>query len=386
MMAEKDSDTLAGSKISMKDGPMSDGMLRVGLIGFGYAGRTFHAPLISTTTGLALAAVASSDAAKVRASLGDGAAVFSSAPALIAESGVDLVVIASPNATHFELASAALSAGKHVVVDKPFTATADEALQLAQLAEDKGLLLSVFHNRRWDSTTRTARRLLDEGVLGPIRYAAMHYDRFRPQPQARWKENSDAGGGLWMDLAPHLLDEALCYFGQPLAIQADIGYARPGARADDSFHARLRYADGLRVDLHASMLGALPRPRLVLQGTRGNYLKQGLDPQEASLKAGILPTASDAAWGRDAECGIIAVADGEGELRTMEIPTENGAYPAYYRQLAEAIRGRAQNPVPPEEAIAVMRLLDAGRQSSTQRREVVLSAQPPRARVASTDC
>jgi predicted dehydrogenase len=353
---------------------MEDSVLRVGLIGYGYAGRTFHAPLVCTTPGLALAAVASSDAAKVRAGLGDGPRVFSSAQALIEESAVDLVVIASPNATHAELAALALDAGKHVVVDKPFTATTAQAVALARLAEQKGLLLSVFHNRRWDSTTRTALRLLDADLLGSIRYASMHYDRFRPQPVDRWKESAEAGGGRWMDLGPHLLDEALLYFGQPLAIQADIGRVRPGARADDSFHARLRYADGLRVDLHASMLGALPRPRLVLQGTRGSYLKQGLDTQEASLKAGMRP-GDGAAWGVDAECGIAAV-EQDGVLRTLEIPTENGAYPEYYRLVAQAIRGQGPNPVPPAEAIAVMRLLEAGRESSQGRCELVLAGLP----------
>jgi predicted dehydrogenase len=363
---------------------MVNSVLRVGLIGYGYAGRTFHAPLICTTPGLVLAAVASSDADKVRAGLGDGPRVFSSARALIEDGGVDLVVIASPNATHFELASLALSAGRHVVVDKPFTATTAQALQLAQLAEARGLLLSVFHNRRWDSTTRTALRLLDDGLLGTVRYASMHYDRFRPLPVERWKEDAEAGGGLWMDLGPHLLDEALRYFGQPLAIQADISYLRPGARADDSFHARLRYADGLRVDLHASMLGALPRPRLILQGTGGSYVKQGLDPQEADLKAGRRP-GDGADWGIDTDCGV-AVLEQDGDLRTIQVPTENGAYPEFYRQVVAAIRGEGPNPVPLDEAIAVMRLLDAGRESSAQRRELVLSAMPPRALVASTDC
>ena len=344
--------------------------LRVGLIGFGYAGKTFHAPLLRTTPGLELAAVASSDAGKVRAALGIDALVFSRAADLIAHAEIDLVVIASPNATHVELATAALEAGKHVVVDKPFTADAGEALQLAALARERGRLLSVFHNRRWDSTTRTATKLLACGMLGEIRYAAMHYDRFRPQPVERWKENAAAGGGLWMDLGPHLLDEALCYFGQPLAIQADIAAVRPGTGADDSFHARLRYANGLRVDLQASMLGALPRPRLVLQGTRGSYVKQGLDPQEAALKAGLLPLpGNDAAWGIDAEAGV-AMVEQDGALRRIAVPTENGAYPAYYRQVAEAIRGRASSPVPLEGAIAVMRLLDAGRESSLRRSEV----------------
>lgn len=344
--------------------------LQAGLIGFGYAGKTFHAPLIGATPGLTLAAVSSSDAGKVRASLGDGPVVFASPQELIAEPSLDLVVIASPNATHFALASAALAAGKHVVVDKPFASSFEEARRLTVLARERGRLLSVFHNRRWDSTTRTVKRLLAAGTLGEIRYAAMHYDRFRPQVVDRWKENPDMGGGLWMDLGPHLLDEALHYFGPPLAIQADLVRVRPGARADDSFHARLRYADGLRVDLHASMLGAMPRPRVVLQGTRGSYVKQGLDPQEAMLKAGSWP-GTGADWGVDEERGI-AVVGQDGESTSIEIATEHGAYPEYYRLVAEAIRGAAPNPVPPVEALAVMRLLDAGRESHARRAELAL--------------
>lgn len=353
---------------------MNGKTLRVGLVGFGYAGKTFHAPLIRATPGLELACLASSDASKVHAALGEGPRVLDSPEALIADATLDLIVIASPNATHYGLAAQALAAGKHVVVDKPFTSTLDEADRLAAQAREAGLLLSVFHNRRWDSTTRTAQKLLASGMLGTIRHAGMHYDRFRPQPVERWKENAQAGGGLWMDLGPHLLDEALCYFGMPLAIQADIACLRPGAGADDSFHARLRYADGLRVNLHASMLGAIARPRLILQGTRGSYAKQGLDPQEAGLKAGLAPVGPDSQWGVDPECGIAVVdADGKGATESIAVPTENGAYQLYYRQVAAAIRGRAPNPVPPEEAVAVMRLLGAGRESSAQRRELLLA-------------
>src|SRR5206468_7981362 len=141
----------------------------------------------------------------------------------------------------------------------------------------KGVLLSVYHNRRWDSTTLTARRVLASGMLGQLHHASMHFDRFRPVPANRWKEDPDALGGVWMDLGPHLIDEALLYFGMPEAIQADIGRLRPGTRCDDAFQVRLRYGDGLRVDLGASMLGAIARPRLSLQGTRGSYAKQNLD-------------------------------------------------------------------------------------------------------------
>jgi predicted dehydrogenase len=354
---------------------MSTAPLRVGIAGFGYAGKTFHAPLIRTTPGLAIAAVSSSDAARVHASLGDEVQVLADARQLAASAAIDLFVIATPNATHAELAALALEHGKHVVIDKPFAATAREAAHLVRLAEERELVLSVFHNRRWDSTTRTARRLLADGQLGVIRYAAMHFDRFRPQPQARWKEDADAAGGLWMDLAPHLLDEALLYFGTPLAIQADLARLRPGACADDVFHARLRWADGLRADLHASMLAAIPRPRLLLQGLRGTYVKQGMDPQESELKEGRLPGTDDAQWGIDAERGLTVVEHGGSSL-AIEVATENGAYPQFYRQVRDAILGLAANPVPLAQALTVMRLLEAGKASAELRREILLDDFP----------
>ena len=349
---------------------MNGKTLRVGIIGFGFAGTTFHAPLIRTMPGMEIAAVSSSDAAKVRAALGSSVQVYGDPKAMINDADIDLVVVASPNATHYELAALALDHGRHVVVDKPFTATVEEAQDLARRAQANGVLLSVYHNRRWDSTTLTSQRILASGMLGELRHASMHFDRFRPAPANRWKEDPDALGGVWMDLGPHLIDEALLYFGMPEAIQADIAGLRPGTRGDDVFQARLRYADGLRVDLGASMLGAIARPRLTLQGTRGGYAKQSLDPQEAMLKAGQLP-GDPAAWGVDGEAGV-AVLERDGQLESVAVPTENGCYPEYYRQVRDAIVGGAPNPVTAEQAIRVMRLLEAGRLSNDERREIVL--------------
>jgi predicted dehydrogenase len=350
---------------------MTAATINVGLIGYGFAGQVFHAPLLRTTPGLSIRAVASRNPDKVRADLG-GVAVHAEPALLLADPAVDLVVLASPNPTHFPLARAALEAGKHVVVDKPFTDDARQAAELVRLAEDKGLLLSVYHNRRWDSTTRTALRLLADGTLGPVRHAAMHFDRFRPQPQARWKEEAEAGGGIWMDLGPHLLDEAVLYFGAPLAIEADLPLLRPGSRCEDQFQARLRYADGLRVDLGASMVAAVARPRVALHGLAGSWVKQSLDPQEADLIAGRLPAGDAAAWGVDKETGTLAVLR-DGQLATSILPTENGAYPAYYAGIRDALLGKAPNPVPAREALTVMRLLDAGHRSAAERREILLS-------------
>jgi len=348
---------------------MSQAPLRVGLVGFGYASATFHAPLIRTTPGLVLAAVSSSDAAKVHAALGSAVAVDADPQALLARADIDLLVIASPNATHFDLARNALLAGRHVVVDKPFTLDAREAGELARMLSP-GQLLSVFHNRRWDSTTLGARRMLASGRLGQVRHAALHFDRFRPQPRERWREDGSAGGGVWLDLGAHLVDEALLYFGAPLAVQADIETLRPGARADDGFLARLRYAGGLRVDLGASMLAAAPRPRVALHGLRGSYVKTGLDEQENDLKAGLLPAAG-VRWGADPE-DARAFVEQDGTLQEEALPSPDGAYPDYYAGVRDAILGTGPNPVTPEQALLTMRVLDAGRLSARERREVLL--------------
>jgi predicted dehydrogenase len=350
-------------------------MLRVGLLGFGYASQTFHAPLIQAVPGLALTDVSSSDAAKVHRALGADVKVHASAEALIATADVDLVVIATPNLTHHALARAALLAGRHVVVDKPFTSNAAEAGELIALARARQRHLSVFHNRRWDSTSLTVKKLLHSGVLGPIRQARMHFDRFRPRPRIRWREAEGQGGGLWMDLGPHLLDEALGYFGRPEAIQLDLACLRPQAQIDDHFQAALRYADGLRVTLHATCVAASPGPRIELHGLQGSFVKRGMDRQEDALKAGLRPQVEDlASWGADPDEGELVLLEGETLVR-RSVPTERGAYPEFYLQMRDCLLGRGGNPVPAEEALDVMRLLDLGLESARLRCDQAWSAQ-----------
>lgn len=345
--------------------------LRVGLIGFGYGSQTFHAPLITTTPGLALVAVSSRDPARVAQALGDEVRVAATPHELIARDDLDLIVVAAPNDAHHPLARAALLAGRHTVVDKPFTIDAPQAHELVALARARGLVLSTFHNRRWDGPMLTARRLLAEGRLGRVRHAALHFDRYRPQVRERWREAEGPGSGLWLDLGSHLLDGALQLFGWPVALQVDLARLREGARADDFFQARLRYADGLRVSLQGSMSAAQPGPRVSLQGTRGGYLKRGADPQEDALKAGARPDpARRDGWGRDPQPGELALADEGGQLEVQALPTQRGDYPAYYEQVRDAVLRLGPNPVPPEQALDVMTLLDLGRRSAQERREL----------------
>lgn len=334
--------------------------LRVALIGYGFVGQTFHGPLLSSIPGLSLDLVASRDAARVRADL-PGVRVTADYAAALHDPAVDLVVIASPNQTHAPLASAALAAGKHVVVDKPFTVTLAEARALAEDAEQAGRLLSVFQNRRWDSDFLGLQAVLASGALGDVTSLESRIERFRPQVRDRWREADLPGSGLWFDLGPHLLDQALCLFGLPQRLQAKLVRQRPGARTDDWFQVQLDYG-ARQVTLRAGMLAAGGVPRFLAQGTAASWLKLGADHQEDALKAGVRPGGSD--WGQDPDPGWLIAADGERQA----LPTPAGDHRRYYLALVEALAGRAANPVPPAQACALMALLETAQRSSREGR------------------
>jgi predicted dehydrogenase len=334
----------------------------VALVGYGYAGKTFHAPLIAAAGGLRLHTVVSSQGASVSADWPE-AKVAADLDAALADPEVDLVVIAAPNALHAPLARQALEAGRAVVVDKPFTLTAAEARELAALAQARDLLLSVFHNRRWDADFLTLQALIAEGRLGRIVRFESHFDRYRPQVRDRWREADTPGAGVWYDLGPHLIDQALVLFGRPLGITADLAVVRAGGRATDYAHAVLRY-DGFRAILHADMLSAAPDLRFSVQGARAAWVKSGLDIQEDQLKA--TGRAGGDGWGLDPRPGLLV--DGETDARTA-VEGPNGDYRRYYDQIALAVRAQGANPVPPDEAVAVMEVLEAGMISARRRAE-----------------
>lgn len=337
--------------------------LSVGLVGYGYVGRTFHAPLISATPGLRLAGIVSSGAQA--ATDWPEATVHRTLDDLLATQP-DLVVIATPNDLHEPQARAALLAGCAVVVDKPFTLTVAEAEGLAALAEREGRLLSVFHNRRWDGEFLTVKDLIAEGALGTVRRFESHIDRYRPEIRDRWRERAGPGAGLWFDLGPHLIDQALQLFGWPEGITADLAILRPGGQSTDYAHAVLRYP-GLRVILHADVTTPAADLRMAVHGDRASWIKAGIDVQEDQLKVGRTP--GDAGWGVDPRAGVLT--DGAtGE--TTETPGRAGDYGAYYRAVAAALRGEGPNPVTAAEAIQVMRLIEAGEVSNAERREVAL--------------
>lgn len=346
---------------------MSD-TLRVGLIGYGYASKTFHAPLISGTPGMALVAVSSSDESKVKADW-PGVKVVSEPKHLFNDADIDLIVIPTPNDTHFPLAKAALEAGKHVVVDKPFTVTLSQARELDALAKSLGKLLSVFHNRRWDSDFLTVRALIAEGALGEVAYFESHFDRYRPQVRNRWREMAGPGSGIWYDLGPHLLDQAVSLFGLPVSITVDLAQLRPGAQTTDYFHAVLAYPQR-RVVLHGTLLAAAETARYIVHGSRASYVKYGLDPQEERLKNGERPPLED--WGYDMRDGVLTRVDGE-ERQEETWLTIPGNYPAYYAAIRDALTGHGENPVPASQAIQIMELIELGMESARHRSTLCLT-------------
>lgn len=342
--------------------------LNVGIVGYGFATKTFHAPLVAGVPGLNLAAISSSDPAKVTADW-PGVATETTPEALFARPDIDLVVIPTPNETHFPLASAALAAGKHVVVDKPFTVTTHEARRLQAQAQAAGRVLSVFHNRRWDSDFLTLKQVIASGELGRIVHFESHFDRYRPEVRARWREQALPGSGLWYDLGSHLLDQALQLFGLPESIALDLALQRENAQSDDFFHAVLRY-DQSRVILHAGALVAVPAARFTVHGSQGSFIKYGLDPQEDVLRTGKRPPAAD--WGHEPVPATLTVWH-DGMAQSRELACVAGDYPAYYAGVRDAIRGVGPNPVTAVEVIRVIGLIELGLQSAREGRTLAVS-------------
>jgi scyllo-inositol 2-dehydrogenase (NADP+) len=344
-------------------------MIRVGIVGFGMGARVFHAPLISSVNGLELAAV-------VERTTGNAAqryphiTTYRSLDALLADSSLDLIVVSTPSGTHFEIARQILDAGKNVIVDKPMSVTSAEIAQLIQLAAARHVFLIPFHNRRWDSDFQTIQKLLHESSLGRLVFLESRFDRWRiALPTARlWKEDPSLGGGVLLDLGTHLVDQVLVLFGKPEAVEAQILCEREWARANDAFILRLRYP-GLTVIVAANSLSAPPGPRFHLRGTKGNYWKSGLDPQEAALNK--ITRIEDPAWGQEppADWGSLHI-DVDGAMITRPVAPIPGDYRLYYAAVRDALLGKSPVPVSAVDAWRVARLLEWGVESSSQRREI----------------
>ncbi|MCX5200970.1 Gfo/Idh/MocA family oxidoreductase [Streptomyces sp. NBC_00237] len=352
--------------------PSADTPLRVALLGYGLAGSVFHAPMIAATEGLVLDTVVTSNEERRAQALAEFPEVrFADSPdevwARAAE--LDLVVVATPNKTHVSLAKAALAAGLPVVVDKPLSATAAEARELAALADERGLLLSVFQNRRWDNDFLTLRALIAEGELGDVQRFESRFERWRPQLKGGWRESGDPTeiGGLLYDLGSHVVDQALALFGPVTQVYAESDVRRPGAAADDDTFLALTHANGVRSHLYVSATTAQLGPRFRVLGSRAGYVKYGLDPQEAALRDGKRPGTS-AAWGEELKEMWGHLGSGESPLTGggVPVPTLPGDYRAYYAAVAHALRTRTAPPVTALEAAATMTVLEAAKKSAAE--------------------
>jgi scyllo-inositol 2-dehydrogenase (NADP+) len=339
-------------------------MIRTGLIGYGLGGMAFHAPLIHAVPELDLAAIVTSRPAPVHERYPE-VEVVPDVATLLADPAIELVVVSTPNDTHFPLAKAALEAGKHVVIDKPFANTVAEAEALIALAGAQGRLLTVFHNRRSDSDFLTLRTLLDQGSLGDITLYEARWDRFRPALRDSWHENAGPGGGVLIDLGPHLIDQALALFGTPEVVTADIVAQRQGSLVDDYFELTLQYGR-VRAVLSSAAIVPAPRPRFAVHGTRASFVKHGVDPQEAQLRAG--GRADDPGHGIEdpAQYGVLVSSNGA----RQPVPSERGDYRHFYSGVAQAIAGQIPPPVTTADALATLRIIELARQSAAEGRSL----------------
>ena len=343
-------------------------MIRVGLVGFGLAGRVFHAPLISSVDGLELAAVVERSSNKA-AERYPGITTYRSVDELLADASIKLIVVATPNSTHFPIALQALEAAKNVVVDKPVALKSEEIAQLSGLAGGVGLHCIPFHNRRWDSDFLTVHKLLLERSLGRLVHFESSFDRWRPGPSTRvWKEDADEGG-LLLDIGTHLVDQALTLFGEPAAVGAEMQRERLGEGATDAFTVRLHYYTGFTVSLGANLLSSLSRPRFHIRGASGNFWKWGLDPQEEAL--GHITRISDPHWGEEpaASWGTMSV-DVDGGMVTRPVTTFAGDYRSFYAGVRDALLGNAEPPVKASDAWRVAKVLEWAKESADQRRDI----------------
>jgi predicted dehydrogenase len=340
-------------------------MIDVGLIGFGLGGRCFHAPVIRAVLGLRLAAILQRTGDQA-AQLYPDARIVRTLDELLSIDSIRLISISTPNQTHFPFAERCLEAGKHVVVDKPFTTSAAEATELLALAKQKNRVLSVYHNRRFDADFQALRQTIANGDLGRIIRFESTYDRFRPtsKPNA-WREKPGPGSGVLFDLAPHLLDQSFTLLGVPQAITADVRIERTGFTTDDAFDIFLHYPNDVRALLRATMMCAVPRPRLVVLGEKGTYLKREFDPLEPTLRAGQIPQSPSWIVEKPENYGELTLIENEIPV-TRKIPS-TGDWREFYANIRDAIESNAPLLVTHQQILNIMVALELVQESTSKR-------------------
>jgi len=349
----------------------------VGIIGYGLAGRVFHAPFVSAMPGLKLEAFVERKTDEAHKAY-TVTRTYRGVPELLADPAIQLVVVATPNETHFALAKQVLEAGRHVVIDKPFAETSAQAADLIGLAKAKGLVLAPFHNRRWDGDFLTVKKILAGGQLGRLVTFESHFDRFKPIPRDHtWKEAANPANGMLMDLGPHLVDQALALFGLPKRVTASVRSDREDSAIEDAFDIRLDY-DGVTAWCRATMLACEASPRFLLHGTAGSFRKYGLDPQEPAIVAGAkVPRLGEGAWLDEVESAwgelvVAPVLSAPTTLVRRKVKTERGDYRGFYQNVRDAIGGTAELAVTAEAGLNVARVLESARLSSAEGRSIAV--------------
>ena len=350
---------------------MQTSPIKTAVISYGISAKTFHLPFITTNAGYELTTIMERSGETALTTY-PHIKIAKTIEEVLADPAVELVVIASPNTTHFPYAKACLLAGKHVVVEKPFTNTLEEAAELVALSKSTGKICSVFHNRRYVADFLTMKKIIDDGLLGEPREFFAHYDRYRPEPRTYglWREETLPGSGVFYDLGPHLIDQALVLFGTPKAITADIRKMKSYSKVDDYFDVKLEY-DNLIVTLHSSMLVREMGPRYMIHGTKGSFIKNGEDPQEELLKAGTVPTGED--WGKEVpeNFGLLHT-EVNGSVVRQIYPSLKGSFGYYYDNLHAAIRNGAPLHESAEDGFQVIKLIELAFKSSEEKRTIYI--------------
>jgi len=339
--------------------------MKIGLIGYGKGGRFFHAPLLASLPGATFAGVVTRSAERRQALQKDypKVAAFDSLADLVA-AGIDAVVISTPLASRQALILEAIELGVPVVSDKPFAPNAEDAQALVDVAERRGVLLSVYQNRRWDSDFLTVRKLIDQGVLGRITRFESRVERYSPSSVGK-----ESGGGILRDLGSHLVDQALLLFGPAQRVYAELEFATPEKQVDHGFFVSLTHASGVTSHLWGSCLQNAQGPRFRVNGSQGCYTVDGLDGQEAAALAGLSPKSEGERWGVEEHRRWGWFEQGEHRER---VASERGCWDEFYRQLQDALMNQGRNPVDAREAVTSTTVLDAARTSALEGRVVAL--------------
>lgn len=349
---------------------MMEKVIKVGIIGYGLSGRYFFAPFINHYKGFQLFAFCSSQTEAISTDY-PNAAIYEQPDELFSSGEIDLLIIASPNHTHYSYARKAILAGKHVIVEKPFTITSNEARELIELSEQNKVVLAPFHNRRWDGDFMTVKNIIEEGKLGQVLDFESHFDRYRPMyERAPWKNEAIKGNGVLYDLGPHLIDQALVLFGMPEALYANIRVQRIDGVIDDNFEIQLFYPQ-TKVVLKAGAIVREPGPRFSVHGRLGSFVKYGLDPQEEQLKSGLTPDSEELGADSEQRYGIMHT-EINGNVVRQKVETLKGKYIDYFENVYKAILNNEPLAVTPNHAFRVIQIIEKAYQSNMEKRVISL--------------